>query len=754
MRVVRHWFWQRALIVLVVSGAFLAPALAEDEPKGADAKKADAAKAKKTYGTRLSENVGREGMWPAPTARHWAQPCLIPFQRTWADARAVSIETGKPILCCINMDGEIASEHYAGVRYRQKEIAELYKPYVCVVASVYRHTPRDHDEQGRRILCPRFGSVTCGEHIAIEPILFEKFLDGQRVAPRHVMVDVSGKEIYDVFYVNDTAGVFDAIRDGPEKVAAPKPDIVRGDRPLVERVASRHREDREAVEKAYREGDGAMRARLLAAAKQHPDAAPLELLRLAVFGLDVDASKLARAALAKTKTADATELISDALQAPMAEGERKELIAALKRLGGDSTLARWLAGVHSGLSAKPGAVDAKGWAKAHKAGTYPAPKTSDDPLITAAEDRAREAEANPKDPEPRLAFAEATLELALETRRTYVTNPNRGKKLAKHLYADARRSAEAAEGLGAKGWRVNAVLALSAYYAGDVPEGYRRAEAAMAAMPPGAADWRSMALVTVFAESRWKTIKQAVRDNKEWPPSYLADLDAAYSILRKHPLGTDGQVVWHYELLLWLGARAKAMGVLHDGLARFRDSPSLHERLRKHELRRRGPVGLERTYDALLKKYDDPARLAAFAGVASIAAGDQLRRRRRYELAIEAYARGIAHYEKAMAAHEAHKAGGALAIALALAARARVFYQLGDDTQALRDILASFKQSPGAAGTRDGMNVSPAETAQMLLARLQEAEDKEPAKALAAALGALDPELLVPDWGLQGPAGK
>ena len=84
--------------------------------------------------------IGREQMWPAPTAEDWKKPCLITWQRTWEDAQAVSKETGRPILVCINMDGEIASEHYAGVRYRQPEIAALYEPYVTVIASVYRHS--------------------------------------------------------------------------------------------------------------------------------------------------------------------------------------------------------------------------------------------------------------------------------------------------------------------------------------------------------------------------------------------------------------------------------------------------------------------------------------------------------------------------------------------------------------------------------------------------------------------------------------
>ena len=168
--------------------------------------------------------------------------------------RRVSKETGKPILVCVNMDGEIASEHYAGVRYRQPEIATLYEPYVCVIASVYRHTPRDYDEQGRRILCPRFGSVTCGEHIAIEPILFEKFFDGKRIAPRHIGVELDGKEMYDVYYAWDTDTIFNNLKDGHREAAARSAAAsCDGDRSLVENVASRDNEDRDRGREGVRE---------------------------------------------------------------------------------------------------------------------------------------------------------------------------------------------------------------------------------------------------------------------------------------------------------------------------------------------------------------------------------------------------------------------------------------------------------------------------------------------------------------------
>ncbi len=84
-------------------------------------------------------------------------------------------------------------------------------------------------------------------------------------------------------------------------------------------------------------------------------------------------------------------------------------------------------------------------------------------------------------------------------------------------------------------------------------------------------------------------------------------------------------------------------------------------------------------------------------------------------------------------------------MALALAGRARVAYQLGDDEHALQDILASFERAPASAGTRDGMGITPGETAQILLARLRESKREDLVEVLQKALDALDPELLLPD---------
>ena len=76
------------------------------------------------------------------------------------------------------MDGEAASENYAGLRYRDADFAKLMTNYVPLVASPNRHTPRDYDANGKRVICPRFGRVTCTEHINIEPVLYAKYFKG------------------------------------------------------------------------------------------------------------------------------------------------------------------------------------------------------------------------------------------------------------------------------------------------------------------------------------------------------------------------------------------------------------------------------------------------------------------------------------------------------------------------------------------------------------------------------------------------
>src|SRR5689334_4279131 len=507
----------------------------------------------------MPQGSTRESMWPAPTAEDWKKPCLITWQRTFDDALAVSKETGKPILICVNMDGEVASEHYAGIRYRRPETARLYDPYVCVVASVYRHNPRDYDDQGRRIPCPRFGGVTCGEHIWIEPTLFEKYFEGKRIAPRHIMIELDQKEVYDVYYAWDTQTIFTALKTGIEN-RPPPPDITRLDRPLEQRVLSRESGDRAAVEQAYLAGTPEQRRELLRIVVAHPQASSTDLLRLAIHGLDLELARLARRSLAQSTDPAAIDLILEALRVPLDKAEREELVAALVRLGETSPRAKTLAAVFQALNQRSETLDSEGWSKALETAGVRSKESELPQLEKQLTHQEYTAAARPDDPTARLEFAESVLEHALRARTD--------KRFARLELEDASRSALEAEKLGASGWRVDAAIALAAANLGRTEEAYARAEKAVKNLPPDVQGWSAAEVLALFAEARQAAIQRALREKKDWPPQWLSDANTAWGVLERHPLAADRHYAAHLDFLLQLGAFGQAASVLDAGLAR------------------------------------------------------------------------------------------------------------------------------------------------------------------------------------------
>jgi len=712
--------------------------------------------------------LSREAMWPAPTAEDWKLPCLVHWQRSYEDALAVSRATGRPILVCVNMDGEIASEHYAGIRYRRPETAALYEPYVCVIASVYRHNPRDYDDQGRRILCPRFGSVTCGEHIAIEPGLFDKFMDGKRIAPRHIGITpegtrAPGSELYDVYYAWDTDSVFQAIRDGIREFPERKPVEPKGDLSPLELVQSSDAEDRTAAEAAYLRGDRVLRTAMLRAAAARGEQAPVDLLRLAIADVDPELAALARGALAQSSLPAAVDLIAEALRAPMPEAQREALVVALERLGAMLPRARTLALVQRGLAGRSVVVDGAGWDAALAAAGPPVPEP--DAAVVGARLDDQDRVLGSSDGPAHLQLAEAFLAYAKELR------PDTEKDFVRLAWMDARNAALEAEKLGAPAARTNAVIALADVHLGDLEDAHARAEPALggALAEPLGAD--AATLLGLFAEARQAAIGKAVQARAEWPAQWLADVDAAYAVLARHPAGTDVQVASHVDFLEWLGAALQAGRALDDGLRRFPDSALLHERMRRRVLRENRLGGLESAYDALLAAQAASAETAAgdapapapggaaylpaaapgagrdlqwFAGYASREAAEFLRRAGHAADADAAYARGIAHFEAFIAAQPERHVSADAQIAVALAARARLAFERGDDDQALALLLACFERSPSSAGDLDGLNTSAADVARLLLARLAEQGRAEPQAQLRAALDRLDPRTLAP----------
>ena len=675
----------------------------------------------------------RETMWPAPTAEDWKKPCLVHWQRTWDDAVAVSKETGKPILICVNMDGEIASEHYAGIRYRDPSIVALYDPYVCVIASVYRHNPRDYDEQGRRILCPRFGTVTCGEHIWIEPTLYDKYFEGKRIAPRHIMIELDQKEVYDVYYAWDTQTIFTALKSGIAN-RPPPPDITRLDRPLDLKVTSRESGDRTAIEEAYLSGTPEQRRELLKIVIAHPSATSTDLLRLAVHGLDLELARLARQSLAQSSDPAAIDLILDALRVPLDTAERDALVAALVRIGEVSPRAKTLAAVFQGLNQRSGTLDSASWSKALESAGARAKETALPALETQLAHQEYAAAAKPDDATARLEFAETVLEHALRA--------TSDKRFARLEFEDAQRSALEAEKLGAKGWRVDAAIALSAAKLGDDEQAWSRAEKAVANLPADVQGWSAAEVLELFAEGRQASIQKAMREKKDWPPQWLSDANSAWGVLERHPLALDRNYAAHHDFLLQLGAFSQASSVLDAGLARFPSSWVMHERLRGRILRDKGVDGLEPAYAELLGSKPDWKDLEWFAGFSSLVTAEYQRKASKMDEALAAYQRAIQHYERCIAANPETRASSDHYVALALAGRARVFYERHEEEPAVTELLASFARKPEAAGSLDGLNLSPADTSRMLRARLVALRRDDLVARLDAALAKIPAELL------------
>jgi hypothetical protein len=234
----------------------------------------------------------------------------IHWQRTLEDALALQRTTGRPILVAVNTDAESASERIVRELYRDPDFVAKTRSFVCVIASPLRHTVRDHDGLGRRVIDPRFGEVTSGEAQALEPAAFDRWLGGERIAPRHALVLADGSKLFDLFQLWDLTELdrrLDAAvaqHGGPIELepAAPEALSARADERLEQwaaLAAARSNRNRSRFEQLLASAPVAQLSEALDALAESGDAGSIEALRIVLARSALEGERF-RAKIAET----------------------------------------------------------------------------------------------------------------------------------------------------------------------------------------------------------------------------------------------------------------------------------------------------------------------------------------------------------------------------------------------------------------------------------------------------------------------
>ncbi|MCP3920625.1 MAG: hypothetical protein GY711_34295 [bacterium] len=690
-----------------------------------------------------SELVVRpSGGGPAPQAGppiDRSQPPLMPWQRNLDDALALAKATGKPLLVCVNMDGEAASESLAWGRYRDPEFAKLAQGFVCVLASPDRRNVRDHDDRGRRITDTRFGTVVNAEHIDIEPKLFARYFSDRRVAPRHVGVSPGGKILFDIYLTNELSLIDAALREHGT------PDVEVGvPATEAERLASPASEHRTQLESAFLAGDEATRARLASLAlsalrdTQHP-----ELLRLALHDPEPAIVRQGLWTLIQHIEVAPVEMLPRAAYLAGAEPRlRGALVAALAdRAETDRDALRRvrvqrLARVFEALHTGSRAIDAERWKLVLAVSSVgPAAPPSPAGVDALTEQMARIEErlaTRPGDGQLNLLMAAATMNLA-RIRLFEGLNPT-------FLLEDVRVSAKAALAGGIPNAEAaQAYVAWSSYLLGDLDEAAQYASEARSGLIADAGSTLAHAVLNVDADVRTRKLYEATPDT--WTVEVLADTCAAHATLLAHPACTEGEAKRAIAFFGTIEAYAEQEAAIRGALERFPLSPDLHAQLRTQTLRDHGAAGLERIYGKVRIPEQHAATTEWFAGLAALVAAEHYVSNKRSVEALAAYQLSIDRFQTSVELSPSFEGSATHYTALDHAGRARLLTAARKWDEAQDSIRSALTANASAIQAEDGLGKSPAQSASELWNALVRAGEVDHAEVLGSMLNDLGIEI-------------
>jgi len=658
-------------------------------------------------------------------------PLGMPWQRSLEDALAVSKATGKPLLVCVNVDGESASDAIARGRYHDPRFLALVDGFVPILASPIRHNPVDHTAGGRRILDPRFGRLVESEHIDHEPLLYARYFGGQRVAPRHVGVSPDGEILFDLYLLNDLSAIDRALKEhGKFDVPRLDPSAMSTEQLLASPDAAA----REALERAFVEGSPETCRALVAAAfsarreTQHP-----ELARLALYGAD-ESVRLAGARAVAQHPEPAREFLARAFMVAAVSPDLRVSLAeaaALLATSSNGELAKRglrLAGIFAGLGT-PSELDIEAWTRA-LAGTEAAPEETDLDTISAALERVDRALATtPLDPD--LGLEDARLSLALA--KVYLAQ---GGGNPSFPLQDARDAAERVR-VARPDPVAAAVIARAAWLMGDQELALRMAREALPLLPalPGLAESElSRDALDVLIQVEVRGVYGAIEAEQAIAPESVRDAVAAYRALAEHPLASAEELDAGLVFLETIEAFAEQGPLARIGVLRFPEVGRMHQWLRYCVQRDEGVDALARIYLDLPAPAGFETDFLWHAALSQMIAGETLGRDGRIEEAVATYRRSLANFERTIERAPEYAASSDHYRVLGHGGLAYVFLGTGELDAAMEELRAAALLLPSSFAEKDSLGHMPRETVGELQAALRRAGRSQDARELEADL--------------------
>jgi len=642
------------------------------------------------------------------TGEHRSAPNLIQWQRRLSEAEALSLRTGVPLLVCVNMDGEAACEAFAHRKYKDEEFAELTRGFVPVIASPTRHNSRDYDERGRRVECPRFGTVTCGEHISIEPYLYAKYFSGKRYAPRHLGIAPDGKKLFD-HYLNQDLSVVNRSLERHGK-----------DADTVSKSFERDTAARAKMEREFLVGSEKQRLALLSRARSTKPP-QFDLIRLGLHDESQEVRERAAKSLASSLEPGSIDLVFEALRSGAAEQALKALRRKLAPMAKEDDTAAKALRILIGLDSSSKVVNEKAWTMA--IGDRKPPE--DNPInIEALLERLEELDRRQKElPSPELEqqTARALLDIA-KARMAAGSDPT-------YFLIDARAAAERAETVGKRNYRTAAIRAEASYLLSEFDDALKLAARALPEHLELAAEKETADLLGVFAQLRTRAIYEAEGRGEDWPAAWLSDAHSAYRALTLHPHSTEDQFASYSTLLAYFGLERENGEVLRRALARFPLSGRLHQQFRSHVWRSDGPFGLERAYERV-DLSGRPAAYTWFRAYASMVYAEHLRSIDKASESRPAYERAIRLFEESTRLEGAYSDNSNHFIALSLAELAFLRLEHDDLEESVELIGRSIERRPESLKVADGLDRTPELILQRVMQQLEKAERKSEIEAL------------------------